>query len=182
MRTRPLNLLVVCACNSARSLLAEALFNALGGGRVQVFSAGSRPAGDINAFALELLDAQGLEHAHLRSKSWEEFARSDAPAPDLLLTLCREAAQAPMPVWQTQPLASHWEITDPATFDGSEQGKRDAFMRAYAQLAERILTFFALSFESMSRDELQRHLDEIGRHGAAADVPEIALLPEDEPS
>lgn len=87
-----------------------------------------------------------------------------------------------MPAWPTLPLISHWEIADPAAFDGSAQGKREAFMRAYAQLAERILTFFALSFESMPRDELQRHLDEIGRHGAAADVPGIALVPEDETS
>ena len=44
-------------------------------------------------------------------------------------------------------------------------------MRAYAALTERILTFLSLSFEDMDRAELQQHLDEIGRAGAAAAVP-----------
>ena len=171
MADRPWNILVLCTGNSARSLLAEALFNALGGGRVRAFSAGSRPAGNVNPFALELLEAQGLDTAHLRSKRWDEFAAPDAPALDLVVTVCGNAANETCPVWPGNFLRAHWGIDDPAAVGGSDDDRRAAFMKAYAALAERILMFLSLSFEDMDRAELQRHLDEIGRAGGAAAVP-----------
>lgn len=172
MADRPWNILVLCTGNSARSLLAEALFNALGGGRVRAFSAGSRPAGNVNPFALELLEAQGLDTAHLRSKRWDEFAAPDAPALDLVVTVCGNAANETCPVWPGNFLRAHWGIDDPAAVGGSDDDRRAAFMKAYAALAERILMFLSLSFEDMDRAELQQHVDEIGRAGAAAAVPQ----------
>ncbi len=172
MSDRPWNILVLCTGNSARSILAEALFNALGGGRVRAWSAGSKPAGKVNPFALELLEAQGLDTANLRSKSWDEFAAPDAPALDLVVTVCGNAANETCPVWPGPFLRAHWGVDDPAAVAGGDEEKRAAFMKAYALLAERILTFLSLSFETMDRAELQRHLDEIGRAGAAAAVPE----------
>ena len=175
MPDRPWNILILCTGNSARSILAEALFNALGGGRVRAHSAGSRPAGKVNPFALELLEAQGLETAGLRSKSWDEFAAPGAPELDLVVTVCGNAAGEACPVWPGNFLRAHWGVDDPAAAEvakaGSDEEKRTAFMKAYALLAERILTFLSLSFETMARDELQRHLDEIGRAGAGAAVP-----------
>ncbi len=171
MTDRPWNILVLCTGNSARSILAEALFNALGGGRVRAFSAGSRPAGKVNPFALALLDEQGLDTTGLRSKSWDEFAAPGAPALDLVVTVCGNAANEACPVWPGNFLRAHWGVDDPAAVDGSDEDKRAAFMKAYAALTERILTFLSLSFEEMERAELQQHLDEIGRAGAAADVP-----------
>ncbi|MDT3736501.1 MAG: arsenate reductase ArsC [Denitratisoma sp.] len=172
MSDRPWNILVLCTGNSARSILAEALFNALGGGRVRAYSAGSKPAGQVNPFALELLEAQGLETAGLRSKRWDEFSAPGAPALDLVVTVCGNAANETCPVWPGNFLRAHWGVDDPAAVTGSDDDKRAAFMKAYALLAERILTFLSLSFETMERAELQRHLDEIGRAGAAAAVPQ----------
>ncbi|MCC6879988.1 MAG: arsenate reductase ArsC, partial [Rhodocyclaceae bacterium] len=171
MADHPWNILVLCTGNSARSILAEALFNALGGGRVRAFSAGSRPAGKVNPFALELLEEQGLDTAGLRSKSWDEFAAPGAPELDLVVTVCGNAAGETCPVWPGNFLRAHWGVDDPAAAEGSDEDKRAAFMKAYALLAERILTFLSLSFETMDRAELQKHLDEIGRAGAAAAVP-----------
>lgn len=171
MSARPWNILVLCTGNSARSILAEALLNALGGGRVRACSAGSRPAGRVNPFALALLEAQGLDIAGLRSKSWDEFAAPGAPALDLVVTVCGNAANEACPLWPGNALRAHWGIDDPAAAAGSDDDKRAAFMKAYALLADRILNFLSLSFEDMDRAELQRHLDEIGRAGAAAAVP-----------
>jgi arsenate reductase len=170
MSDRPWNILVLCTGNSARSILAEALFNALGGGRVHAFSAGSKPAGKVNPFALALLEEQGLDSANLRSKSWDEFAAPGAPQLDLVVTVCGDAANETCPVWPGAYLRAHWGVDDPAAVVGSDDEKRAAFMKAYAALTERILTFLSLSFEDMERAELQQHLDEIGRAGAAAAV------------
>ncbi len=180
MSGRPWNILVLCTGNSARSILAEALFNALGGGRVRAFSAGSKPAGRVNPFALELLEAQGLDSAQLRSKRWDEFAAAGAPALDLVVTVCGNAASAPCPVWPGNFLRAHWGVDDPAAVEGSDDDKRAAFMKAYAALAERILTFLGLSFEDMDRTELQQYLDEIGRAGAAAAVPQGLTFADDD--
>ncbi|MCB1891240.1 MAG: arsenate reductase ArsC [Rhodocyclaceae bacterium] len=175
MSKQPWNILILCTGNSARSILAEALFNALGTGRVRAYSAGSRPAGKVNPHALELLEAQGLDTAGLRSKSWDEFAAPDAPSLDLVVTVCGNAASETCPVWPGNFLRAHWGIDDPAAATGSEADIRAAFMKAYALLAERILTFLSLSFETMERSELQQCLDEIGRAGAAATIPESPL-------
>ncbi len=173
MSERPWNILLLCTGNSARSILAEALLNALGGGRVHAFSAGSRPAGRVNPHALELLEAQGLATAGLRSKSWDEFAAPEAPELDMVVTVCDAAAGEACPVWPGRPLRAHWGVADPAAAGGAEADIRDAFMRAYAALTERILLFLSLSFEELERAELQQHLDEIGRAGAAAEMPAV---------
>ncbi len=179
MSDHPWNILVLCTGNSARSILAEALFNALGGGRVRAYSAGSKPAGRVNPFALELLEEQGLDSAGLRSKRWDEFAAPGAPALDLVVTVCGNAASEVCPVWPGDYLRAHWGVDDPAAATGSDDDKRAAFMRAYTALTERILTFLSLSFEDMERAELQRHLDEIGRAGAAAAVPQGLTFSDD---
>lgn len=173
MTARPWNILILGTGNSARSILAEALLNALGIGRVRAYSAGSRPTGRVNFYVLELLEAEGLDTAGLRSKGWDEFAATQAPEPDLVITVCEGAAGEACPVWPGQPLIAHWGVADPAAAGGSEEDIRRAFMHVYALLAERILMFLSLSFEEMERAELQKHLAEIGRAGAAADMPEM---------
>ena len=111
----PINVLILCTGNSARSILGEALFNHLGQGRIRAFSAGSKPSGTVNPVALETLEKHGIAlPSEIRSKSWDEFAAPDAPKLDYIFTVCASAAGETCPIWPGHPTTAHWGIDDPA--------------------------------------------------------------------
>jgi protein-tyrosine-phosphatase len=163
MNDRPLNVLFLCTGNSARSILAEAMLNAMGQGRFRAYSAGSRPAGQVNPFALELLHKNRLPVEGLRSKSWDEFAQPGAPELDFVFTVCDNAAGEVCPVWPGQPISAHWGVEDPAAVEGDDETKRRAFFRAYNRLHNRIQLFLSLPFAKLDRLTLTARVKEIGR-------------------
>ena len=162
MQDKQYNVLVLCTGNSARSILGEVLFNTLGKGRFIAHSAGSKPAGRVNPFALELLQQQGHGIAGLRSKSWDEFAAPGAPEIDFIFTVCDNAAGETCPIWPGKPATAHWGIPDPAHVEGDE-AMRAAFRKAYEQLARRIQLFMNLPIEKLDKLALKEKLAEIGR-------------------
>ncbi|MCK6406900.1 MAG: arsenate reductase ArsC [Rhodocyclaceae bacterium] len=152
---RPLNVLVLCTGNSARSILGEALFNHLGAGRVRAFSAGSQPSGKVNPVALETLERHGISLPEApRSKSWDEFAAPGAPQLDFIFTVCASAAGEACPVWPGHPATAHWGIPDPAHVEPLA-ARHEAFELAYRQLARRIKAILAMSLETMSAEEIK---------------------------
>lgn len=161
----PINILVLCTGNSARSILGEALFNHLGKGRVRAFSAGSQPSGRVNPVALETLERHGVPLPEARSKSWDEFAAPGAPQLDYIFTVCASAAGEACPVWPGHPATAHWGIADPAHVEPLA-ARQAAFEVAYRQLERRILAFLALPLETLSADEIKAAARRI--HGEAA--------------
>ncbi|MDP2811922.1 MAG: arsenate reductase ArsC [Rhodocyclaceae bacterium] len=145
--------LVLCTGNSARSILGEMLFNHLGRGRIEAYSAGSKPAGQVNPVAIETLQKHGIPCAGARSKSWDEFAAPSAPKFDFIFTVCGNAAAETCPVWPGHPTTAHWSIPDPAHVEPIA-ARREAFEEAYQSLKKRIEAFLALPLETMSRDEI----------------------------
>jgi protein-tyrosine-phosphatase len=156
------NVLFLCTGNSARSIMAEAILNSLGKGKFRAYSAGSRPTGNINPFALELLEKNRLATSWLRSKHWNEFSRPGVPFMDFVFTVCDQTAAEPCPVWPGQPMSAHWGVSDPAAVQGPDDSKRTAFLKAYTELYRRISLFTSLPFETLSKLALQEKLDEIG--------------------
>jgi len=159
------NALFLCTGNSARSIMAEVLLNAMGKGRFRAYSAGSHPKGEVHPFALDLIRKNRLPTDGLRSKDWAEFAQPGAPAMDFVFTVCDHAAAEACPVWLGQPMSAHWGIPDPAAIEGTEEDRRRAFFTAYSQLAQRLSIFVNLPLRNLDRLALQRRLDEIGRFG-----------------
>lgn len=164
--TRIFNVLFLCTGNSARSIMAESILRQVGAGRFHAHSAGSRPAGSVNPFALELLEHNRMPTDGLRSKSWNEFADPDAPRLDFVFTVCDNAAGEVCPVWPGQPMTAHWGIPDPAAVVGSDDDKRRAFAEASRTLLSRIRIFTSLPHHKLDRLSLQRKLDELGKSPA----------------
>jgi arsenate reductase len=157
------NVLFLCTGNSARSILAESLLNHFGKGRFRAFSAGSHPAGQVNPFALELLEKNHFPTDELRSKPWDEFAQTAAPRLDFVITVCDKAAGEVCPVWPGLPMTAHWGIPDPVVVEGSDEVKRHAFVEAMNQMQRRICMFVSLPFEKLDRMKLQQAVREIGK-------------------
>lgn len=163
MKQETFNVLFLCTGNSARSIMAEAILNSLGKGKFRAFSAGSQPSGKVNPFALELLERNRLPTEGLRSKGWNEFSRPDAPFLHFVFTVCDQAAAEPCPVWPGQPMTAHWGVRDPAAAEGTDDEKRKAFLKAYAELYRRISLFTSLPLATLSGLALKQKLDQIGR-------------------
>jgi arsenate reductase (thioredoxin) len=163
MIDKPYNVLFLCTHNSARSILAEAIMNRLGGGNFKAFSAGSQPRGQVHPFALDLLRNAGHDVSELRSKSWQEFSRPGAPPLDFIFTVCDNAANEVCPVWPGQPMTAHWGVPDPSLVEGSQPERRLAFADTMRMLSQRISVFMSLPFRSLDQMSLQNRLREIGR-------------------
>ena len=163
MSDKPMNVLFLCTGNSARSILAEAVMNRLGEGRFVAHSAGSRPTGAPNPFAIDLLRREGFDTGFARSKSWDEFAGPDAVTLDFVFTVCDQAAAEECPYWPGQPVSAHWGMPDPAAVTGSDAEKAVAFADTYRMLNRRIGAFVALPLATLGGLSLKTKLTEIGQ-------------------
>lgn len=166
---RVYNVLFLCTGNSARSILGEALMNAVPGGKFRAFSAGSQPKGEVHPLALHTLKEMDLPTEGYRSKSWDEFATPDAPKLDFVFTVCDNAAGEACPFWPGQPMTAHWGVEDPAAAEGSEIDKVTAFRNAANYLRRRIEVFAALPLATIDRMALQNKLKDIGKLDGASD-------------
>jgi arsenate reductase (thioredoxin) len=162
------NILVLCTGNSARSILGEAVFNLLGKGEIAAYSAGSQPKGVPHPGALRLLAGKGIDTGQFRSKSWDEFAAPDAPAIDIAITVCGNAAGESCPVFIGAPIRAHWGLPDPADVAGSDAAVDAAFVETWRLLEMRVEAFLALNRAGLDRHSLQAALARIGKMEGAA--------------
>lgn len=161
------NVLILCTHNSARSVLSEGMLNYWAqrlGRDVRAWSAGSAPGGRVNPFAIEALQNAGVDTSAYRSKSWDEFARPDAPQMRIVITVCDSAAAEVCPVWPGGPVKVHWGYPDPSNAPGGDEGKRQAFELTRQAIGYRMLQLLQLPLEQMSNADLQRALTEICNH------------------
>jgi arsenate reductase len=120
------NVLFLCAGNSARSQMAEAIVNARLADTWQAFSAGSKPTGFVHPKAIQALEEIGIQHEG-RSKSMDEFCKQEF---DLVMTVCGLDAEE-CPVWLGKGRQLHISFPDPAKTDRLEDFRqvRDAMLK-----------------------------------------------------
>ncbi len=157
------NVLFLCTGNSARSIMAEAIMNFKGRPQFTAYSAGSHPSGTVRPEALGQLQLAHIPTTGLRSKSWEEFSKPDAPKLDFVFTVCDNAAKEVCPVWPGQPMTAHWGVPDPAAVEGTPDQIEKAFRDAFFILDRRISLFLCLPLASIDSLALKKELDSIGR-------------------
>jgi arsenate reductase len=132
--------LFLCTGNSCRSVMAEALLNALGNGRFHAESAGSQPAGVVHPGSLATLARHAIPAGSPRSKSWDEFAGQHF---DYVITVCDNAAGEACPAFTGRAQRLHWSTPDPARATGSEQQIEAAFEEAFRMLRANIEALIA---------------------------------------
>lgn len=159
--TSPYNILFLCTGNSARSILAEALATTLSHGRFIGYSAGSKPKAFIHPIALNLARDMGYPLELLRSKTWDEFGKEDAPHMDFIITVCDSAAGEECPYWPGHPTTAHWGFIDPTTVTGSEQDMWDAFRKVEMGLRNRIELLLDLPLDKLDHLQIKDELHSI---------------------
>ena len=163
MADRIYKVLFICSGNLARSILAQALMNPFGRDRFKAYSAGSHPRGEVQPMTLEVLTSSRYDVGGLRSKSWTEFARPDAPPMDFIITVCDLAAKEACPTWPGQPITAQWDIADPAAVAGDRETQLKALKMAQSQIATRIRLFLSLPVAKIDKRSLQTKLRELGQ-------------------
>jgi arsenate reductase len=156
------NVLFLCTGNSARSIMAEAIMNYKGRPNFTAYSAGSHPSGRVRPEALRQLETARLPINGLRSKSWNEFAKPDAPKLDFVFTVCDNAAKEVCPLWPGQPMTAHWGVPDPAVVPGTSEEVEKAYRDAFFMLDRRINLFLCLPLSSLDGLAIKREIDRIG--------------------
>ena len=143
--------------------MAEALLNFKGKPRFTAYSAGSHPTGQVRPEALKRLASALIPTDGLRSKSWEEFSKMDAPKLDFVFTVCDNAAKEACPILAGQPMTAHWGAPDPSVVEGSQQEVERAFREAFTILDRRISLFLSLPLASIHKVALKHEIDRIGK-------------------
>ena len=164
---RTMNVLVLCTGNSARSILAECIFNHHSDGTIKAYSAGSNPTGIVHPLAIKALGLASISAEGLRSKSWDEFSSPSAPNMDLVITVCDNAAKETCPIWPGAPVSVHWGLPDPVMIDASQTQMSAAFEGTVSRLNSMVKETLSLPIQDMSVDELKAALIEIGNNNGA---------------
>ncbi|MEM9398883.1 MAG: arsenate reductase ArsC [Verrucomicrobiota bacterium] len=154
-------MLFLCTGNSARSVMAEYLANRVGEGKIQAYSAGADPKGEVHPMTLKILkDFHKIDASDARSKSWDEFKGIDL---DFVITVCDNAKES-CPIWPGQPIVAHWGSPDPAAAEGDEEQVFQIFKDISLQIRRRIELFACLPFDKLDRFRLEEQTKSIGQN------------------
>lgn len=132
MQKKPV-ILFLCTGNSCRSQMAEGFARALGGEKVEVYSAGLEPAG-LNPRAVAVMAEAGIDISGQTSDPIDPEILNKA---DLIVTLCGDARDK-CPVTPQTIRREHWPLPDPAKAEGEEEEIMAVFRSVRDEIRERV--------------------------------------------
>jgi arsenate reductase len=134
--------LFVCIHNSARSQMAEAFLNKLGGDKFEAESAGLEP-GTLNPIVVEAMKEIGIDISKNRTKDVFEFFRQ-GKLYSSLVTVCDEASAEKCPIFPGMAKQFHWSFTDPSEFQGTNEEKLIQTRKVRDAIKNKIKEFIAM--------------------------------------
>ena len=128
--------LFVCIHNSARSQMAEAFLNQLGGDRFEAKSAGIEP-GTLNPYVVEVMKEIGIDIAGNRVKDVFDFFKKGALF-NYAITVCDETSAERCPVFPGHTTRLHWSFPDPSAVQGSDVEKLQSIRKIRDDIKARV--------------------------------------------
>src|SRR5216683_7483293 len=140
---QPQAVLFVCGLNAVRSPMAAALFKHLFGHIAYVGSAGVRK-GELDPFAVAVMDEIGLDIARHRPMTFEELEDLEGLNFDLIVTMSPEAHHRALELTRTIAAdVEYWPTADPTGTEGNREQKLQAYREVCDTLSLRIRKRFA---------------------------------------
>ena len=134
-----IKVLFVCIHNSARSQMAEAYLQKLGGERFFAESAGLEP-GKLNPVVVEVMKEDGIDISGNETKSVFDFYK-EGRTYHYVITVCDEAAAEKCPIFPGIAKKIHWSFKDPSSIKGSPEDKLATTRTIRDQVKQQIKDF-----------------------------------------
>ena len=151
-------ILFLCTGNSARSQMAEAFMNQLGGERFIAISAGTFPTGIVHPLAILTMKDLGIDISHNKSKSLDQYVNEKW---DIIVTVCDNAKES-CPVFYGGKIQAHWGFEDPAEFEGTDEEKKFFFRKIAIEIERRIRLLLALPEDMLPFADYEKAVKDIG--------------------
>lgn len=154
-----LNILYICTHNRCRSVLSEAITRQNAEGTINVMSAGSSPVGQVHPLSIKYLEETGYNTDGLSSKSWNDLGDFE---PDVVVTVCDNAAGEACPLWLGNTPKLHWGLTDPSKLaeDGQANPQAEAaFKEVIATIEQRVQSLVEIA--KLPKDEQLKALENL---------------------
>ena len=129
-----IQILFICTGNSARSQMAEGILRKQAGDIVEVYSAGTEPAEDVNPMAKQVMLENGIDPSSHRPEKVDKYLDKEF---DIIITTC-DGAKESCPFFPGEAKRYHWGLEDPAAVVGDEATCLKAFRKTFDELSERI--------------------------------------------
>lgn len=133
------DVLFVCIHNSARSQMAEAFLNQLGGEAFRAESAGMEP-GKLNANVITVMSEAGIDISKNGTKSVFDLFKQGKRY-QAVITVCDAASAESCPIFPGVVKRLGWSFADPSSFTGTPENVLEQTRKVREEIKQAILAF-----------------------------------------